>query len=353
MSIPQRYPINGTFELTLRCNLHCKMCLFRHADSENAAMQANELTTEEWIRMAKQAADCGTINLLLTGGEPMLRSDFSQVYAGIYAQGFLLTLYTNATLVTDEVMETLRKMPPHRIGITLYGASNADYAAVCGCADGFNRALSGIERLLTLPSVVDIRMTLIHDTAEQADKIDQIVYERFGLHPTLSSSVFGSVRGGCMRPQDCRMTPQESVDLTYGRVLARIRQQVPAELMDKIRIRMTDTCTAPGEPRYTLIGCAAGMDSYTITWDGRLQGCQLLGSFYTDARHDGLAAAWEEYPVTVRLPDSPCQQCEYIGKCHTCPAVAMAETGRLDGVPEYLCAITKLTEEMKAKTDLL
>lgn len=40
--MPKRYPINGTFELTVRCNLHCKMCLFRHDDSEN-----EELTKEK------------------------------------------------------------------------------------------------------------------------------------------------------------------------------------------------------------------------------------------------------------------------------------------------------------------
>lgn len=39
----RRIPVNGTFELTVRCNLHCKMCLFRHADSENARLLAEEI----------------------------------------------------------------------------------------------------------------------------------------------------------------------------------------------------------------------------------------------------------------------------------------------------------------------
>ena len=46
--LPKRCPVNGTFELTIRCNLHCKMCLFRHADCENATLQQNELTTEHF-----------------------------------------------------------------------------------------------------------------------------------------------------------------------------------------------------------------------------------------------------------------------------------------------------------------
>ena len=68
--MPKRCPVDGTFELTVRCNLHCKMCLFRHDDSENAEIIGKELTTEQWVDMAKQAAEAGTLNLLITGGEP-------------------------------------------------------------------------------------------------------------------------------------------------------------------------------------------------------------------------------------------------------------------------------------------
>ena len=50
--MPERNPTDGTFELTIRCNLHCKMCLFRHDDSENAELMAKELTAKQWIDMA-------------------------------------------------------------------------------------------------------------------------------------------------------------------------------------------------------------------------------------------------------------------------------------------------------------
>ena len=97
--MPKRNPTNGTFELTVRCNLHCKMCLFRHADSENAALRTSELTAAEWIDLARQAAEAGTLGLLITGGEPMLRPDFCEIWEGVYRQGFVMELYTNATLV--------------------------------------------------------------------------------------------------------------------------------------------------------------------------------------------------------------------------------------------------------------
>ena len=52
--MPKRIPVNGTFELTVRCNLHCKMCLFRHDDSENEEILQNELSASQWIDMARQ-----------------------------------------------------------------------------------------------------------------------------------------------------------------------------------------------------------------------------------------------------------------------------------------------------------
>lgn len=82
--MPKRIPTNGTFELTVRCNLHCKMCLFRHSDSENEEIMLKELTAKQWIDMASQVAEAGTMHLLITGGEPMLRTDFCEIWEGIY-----------------------------------------------------------------------------------------------------------------------------------------------------------------------------------------------------------------------------------------------------------------------------
>ena len=107
--MPKRCPVDGTFELTVRCNLHCKMCLFRHKDSENPELISKELSAGQWIDLAGQAAEAGTMSLLITGGEAMLRPDFCEIWEGIYKKGFLLTLYTNGSLVTDQIMETLEK----------------------------------------------------------------------------------------------------------------------------------------------------------------------------------------------------------------------------------------------------
>ena len=86
------------------------------------------------------------------------------------------------------------------------------------------------------------------------------------------------------------------------------------------------------------------MRDVTVTWDGKLLGCQMLGAFATDAVELGFAKAWEEWPYTVRLPElnSACAACPDVDACTVCPGVRMAECGNLSDRPEYICRQTKL-----------
>lgn len=352
-AMPHRYPVNGTFELTLRCNLHCQMCMFRHEDGENASLLEKELSAEQWISLAKQVFDAGTLNLLITGGEPMVRKDFCQIYRGIYETGFLISLYTNATLVTPQIMQTLRKYPPHRIGVTLYGASNETYEKVCGGADGFDRAMAGIEQLKTLPSVLDFRMTVTRDNAADVDPLMEMIRREFGSHVTLTSPVFQAVRGGCARVAQCRLTPEEELELTLGRVVRRIKENMPPQLAGDIQLRLQDVKSQCESPKltYSVLGCSGGMDSYTISHDGKLLGCQMLDAFWTDAAAEGFQEAWDRYPYTVRLPkeNDQCASCDDRQFCKVCPGVRMAECKNLTGVPEYVCSMTKLLQKKKGE----
>ena len=60
-TMPERHPVNATLELTLRCNLKCKMCMFRHSDRENAHLAARELTAAQWADMAQQLWDAAFV----------------------------------------------------------------------------------------------------------------------------------------------------------------------------------------------------------------------------------------------------------------------------------------------------
>ncbi len=341
-----RNPIDATFELTVRCNMHCKMCMFRQNGIEN-----KELTAEEWIKISEDAAEMGTGSLLITGGEPMLRQDFCEIYEGIYKNGFIITLYTNATLVDDRIMAVLKKYPPHKIGISIYGASPETYKKACGNDSFFEKAVEGAKKLITLPSVVEFRTTIIEDNYEDVDKIEELIKNEFGekYQLVMTRMVLNAVRGGCADVSSCRLSPEKNVLLSHHKAISKLREIVGENFdIKNVRFRFekknTD-CENYSQNNASLLGCSGGMRSYCVTFDGQLQACQALGQFATDVRNDGLKKAWEDFPQAVKLPtmNEKCKNCGITDFCQCCPASRYAETGSVSGFPEYACRDAQLS----------
>lgn len=349
--ILNRVPTDGTFELTVRCNLNCRMCLFRHADCQNSAIIAQEKSADEWIDMARQVAQAGTASLLITGGEPLLRNDFAEIWEGIYRIGFQIQLYTNATLVTPEIVALFRKYPPHKIGISIYGASENTYQKVCANGDAYRLTLEGIRQLSTLPSILDFKTTIIKDNLDDMNKMEEWVKDNYGSQHILvhTSMVFKPVRGGCSDAAACRLDSEDNVKLFFRRNLRRAEQILKSKQKDASKILVTvskNTEKADIEPNDALFGCDAGMSSYTVSWDGALLGCQLIGECYTNPFDTGFQMAWDKFPQSV-LPftiDSKCLGCKSASYCFSCIATRYAETGCLGGCPEYFCRMTEQLE---------
>jgi len=347
-----RQPLHGTFELTICCNLQCAMCLFRHDPSENADIQKQERTAEEWLDIARQAAAAGTYDLTITGGEPLLRKDFPIIWRGLNKIGFMLELFTNATLVTPEIMELFAEYPPHRIGVTIYGATEETYRKVSGNGKAFDDMVRGVKLLTTLPSALSYRTTLIKDNVEDLPQMEALVRNEFGSDTRLihSNMVFKPVRGGCSSAEACRLSPKENVDLMFKRslrVLAGLAKQ-EGRTIKEVRIQEKDKSESLSgmgrhqKQKLTIYGCDAGMKSYTISWDGKLMGCQIIQGHHTYPLLTGFSQAWEDYPK-VALPDRPaqlpanCLQCEVKKYCNSCYAAFQAENVNENGFPEYLC----------------
>ncbi len=94
----RRFPLGGTLELTERCNLGCLHCYINQPGSSQAA-KARELTLRQIQRLIDEITDAGCFYLLITGGEPLLRPDFRDIWRYAKKKGLLVTLFTNGTLI--------------------------------------------------------------------------------------------------------------------------------------------------------------------------------------------------------------------------------------------------------------
>ena len=171
-------PLNGTFELSPVCNFACRMCYVRKTQKEVQNSPRGILTLDDWRRIAREAREAGMLDLLLTGGEPLLWPDFWTLYEELIDMGFLVSINTNGSLIDEEAIERFRRKPPQKINITLYGASDATYKRLC-CADGvFTKVDSAVRGLLDAGLTVKLNCSLTPDNAEDIDWIVDYAKQR-------------------------------------------------------------------------------------------------------------------------------------------------------------------------------
>ena len=143
----QRIPITGSLELTFRCNLRCQHCYVTHGHQGIPGQQ--ELTTAEIKNILDQLVDEGCLWLLLTGGEPLMRRDFLEIYTYAKRKGLLVTSlhqrhHAHATYSLISWPNGVRI----NIEITLYGRTQETYERVTGIPGSHARCIRGIELLL-------------------------------------------------------------------------------------------------------------------------------------------------------------------------------------------------------------
>jgi MoaA/NifB/PqqE/SkfB family radical SAM enzyme len=144
--LPERFPLACQWEITCRCNLRCVMC---YTDCFNLPeFVRQELTTPEILRIMDELAEAGTLELCLTGGEPMARTDFFDLYEHAVRNGFLVTVFTNGTLMTEAHADRFAALPPHRIEISLHGATQETFERITQGRGSHDRCLNAVRLLL-------------------------------------------------------------------------------------------------------------------------------------------------------------------------------------------------------------
>lgn len=180
-------PVHGTFSLTPRCNLQCRMCYVC-----NPSVADEELSGDQWLDIMRQARDEGMLFSLITGGEPLLHKDFWQIYTGLRRLGIYVTVNSNGTTITPEVADKFKKAPPVQISISVYGSSPEAYEKVTGSAAGYEKVIRGIELLRERRVKFKLRTILTKDTAPDIENIVKLILsygKRVGLGNYISLPV--------------------------------------------------------------------------------------------------------------------------------------------------------------------
>jgi len=371
------------WEVTKGCNLRCIHC--RATATELSS--PTDLPTRTALNIIDQIAAGANPILVLSGGEPLYRSDIFQLARYATDKGLRVALATNGTLVTKDVARMIVDAGVRRVSISLDGADALTHDSFRGIPGAFEAAVRGLQNLKALGMSVQINMTIARHNAHQLPDVLQLArnlgadalhtfllvpvgcgvdiaaeqmvppeeYERM-LNWFYDQSLVGGIelKATCA-PHYFRVARQRrAADRRAAEQLASIAPVQTPKVPDRSSIGPTDM-TMPGSTGIALKpqgtgqpvghpgghpsdlnamtkGCLAGTGVCFISHEGEVYPCGYLPVIAGDLRKQPFADIWENSKVFHELRDTSglkgkCGCCEFRNVCMGCRARAYAATG--------------------------
>ncbi len=329
-----------SMELTERCNNNCVHCYINLPVNDGKAKK-KEITFEGIKAIVDEAAGMGCLSWSLTGGEPLLREDFSDIYLYLKRKGMRISLFTNATLINSEIANLFRKYPPQNLEVTIYGLRQKTYEAITRNPGSFRAFRQGINVLKENHIPFTLKSAALpqnfHEIEEMRDFAQSFTRENLGL--VLQLNLGSRFNSGRRRDRIKKLRlPSEKIIEILKQDEERYRKDIERFCQKFLGV--------PGDDR--LFSCGAGVGGCHIDAYGNFQLCMLLRhpDCVYSLQKGGFKEVWENFVSKVRgirtnnkEYGEKCQRCFLKSFCEQCPAWSWMEHGVLDKPVEYLCEI--------------
>ncbi|MBM9605785.1 radical SAM protein [Desulfopila inferna] len=351
----EKFTPGMTIEITRRCNFSCKHCYC--CLHENTLIQKQELTLNDWDRILDECAEMGVISVTFTGGEPLLYKNFRELWVVAKKKGYLTSLFTNASLIDEDLADFFAEWTPTLISTTLYGACEDTYKRVTGNDGMFHKVKTALELLKQRKIHLQVKGTFSRLNKDEFHAIKDISLQYCDLF-CWGTDLVGCYEQGGMYPESVILSPKEIVKLEledptrWAEMMARAEHWQPMSKSEEKPFR-----------------CGIGKGLFHIDPYGGLHPCLQFDSIKYDLCSGSVNDGW--YNAIPKMLDSfdwkpgPCQSCDLADICMNCVAKAVLEGSPPTGPSEFYCTLgwerakalglldrlSELPEIMKQKTN--
>jgi len=336
-----RLPLEGNIDLTYRCNNDCVHCWLRV--SPGAPETKDELSFAEIRRIVEEARAMGCRSWGISGGEPMIRPDFSDILEFILSRSRSYALNTNGTLITPRIARMMKR--PGCKMIALYGATAEVHDRITRASGSFEAFRRGVSLLGEVGAGFLVQIVPMKDNFHQ---LKEMISLAESLSPTWkigASWLYLSADRNAGKNREIlaqRLSPAEAVSLdscvdsTGG--------------SDPEAVDLPASCPGSGSGEEKLSSCAASRRDFHVDPCGGMSFCAFIKEpgARIDLRKTSFREAWEQgIPESARTiapglnQSSACGACARRAGCSWCPVYAWLEHGRYDARVEYLCSVAE------------
>lgn len=319
-AIERHIPVSGSIDLTYRCNLDCVHC-YRQKSTKD------KLSTKQIKNIIDQLVDAGCMWLTVSGGEPLMRPDFFEIYLYARKRGLIINLFTNAIAIDEKIADFLADNPPINISISLYGASEETYKKVTG-KSAFKKIINALGLLIERKLKFSLKTMMIKETLPDLAKMREIA-KSFDKYLKIDPNIIPTLDGNTT-PYDHQLSMSEIIEI---------------EKTDQKRLKEWLNFSSIEVKRSNKIfECNVGKNSFHINAFGKLQMCLMVKYPDFDLINGKFLDGWNIFPdlISGNLPDkSTCIGCEDVMFCNHCPGWSLIEYDNLVTKNQFLCKIAR------------
>lgn len=318
-------PTRVELELTEQCNLICSFCYNSQKPVISGILE----------RIISRLIDEGVLEIVLTGGEPMLHPQFKEILKLCCANFAKVMIQTNGTYITGEWAKLFSKMGVYGVNISLHGPEKV-HEKLTKVEGSFTKAFVGLKNVVSKARNVNVASNFV------LTKRNYIFVE-----DTMDLLYDVGVREFTFT----RFTPtgigKENADLLLSRdelneTLAIIVKK--KNLMDGTKVVLANSmpmCGLDKKLEFLCECCNFGISRFYIDVDGNVMMCGmsriLIGNILKETFRDMKLRSelYKNHVLGLDLPNI-CKNCEHFDRCRGgCRAAAYTYTGKIDGIDPY------------------
>lgn len=318
-----KFPLHMVWLATNRCNARCL-----HCSSNSTVKTKDELNEREALDLIDQFVEAGVIDLAISGGEPLMRSDIFTVIAYARRQGLTVGVGSNGWRLTSQQASRLALAGTNRLQISLDGLRSA-HDALRNWPGLFDRALSSIRTAQQAGLRVHVCCTINKLNAHELDDFFAFIADS-GIPRINLSRYVPTGRGTSALDLDRAEWKRVILRCLELRDQYKGKIEVTTHLAQRVLVD-EEVQSLPG-----FIGCQAGIGQGCVSASGKVFPCVLLPIPVGDLRVGRFREIWRTSPVIRTLQNrdnlkGACGACGQKSRCGGCRALAYAQDGNYLG----------------------
>ena len=310
-------PLVVSWNVTRKCNLECSHCYINAARSE----LQGELNTEEAKCLINQIADVSRPLLILSGGEPLLRTDLYDLIQYGANKGLRMGVGSNGSLINQQVAKNLKAAGVKTVSISLDSRNPEKHDEFRGVKGSWQKAINAIAALRQNGVLVQVNTTVTQQNHNEIEEIMSLA-EELGVENFHLFFLVPTGRG--IRIADISPAMYESMIKSTFAKIGKHRLNVKPSCAPQFMRIAKDMGL---DMRQWIRGCMAGLYYCRIYPNGDVTPCPYLPVKLGNIREKTFGEIWFGSKVFKNLRDfdalkGKCGACDYRNLCGGCRARA-------------------------------